>query len=63
MSNKRSTKESLHPSLHGGWNIVAMDKVINALFTSGFTNKSNCSWDIQHPELEDKDRQQNKTLK
>lgn len=63
MSNKRSTKENLHPSLHVGWNIVKADKVINPLFDSVFNNKTNCSWGIQPPELEDWDGELNETLK
>lgn len=37
-------------------------RLFNTFFVSVFNSKTNCSWGIQPPELEDRDREQNKAL-
>ena len=63
ISNKRRAKENLHPLLDVGGNIVTQAEekaeVLNAAFASVFNGKTSCSWGIQPPELEDRDREQN----
>ncbi|KAK4825741.1 hypothetical protein QYF61_002180 [Mycteria americana] len=63
ISNKRRTKENLHPLLDAGGNIVTKDEekaeVLNAFFASVFNSKTSCSPGTQPPELEDRDREQN----
>ncbi|KAK4832285.1 LOW QUALITY PROTEIN: hypothetical protein QYF61_021684 [Mycteria americana] len=60
--NKRRS-ENVHPLLHAGGNIVTKDEekaeVLNAFFASGFNSKTSCSWVTKHPELEDRDEEQN----
>ncbi|GAB0184205.1 mitochondrial enolase superfamily member 1 [Grus japonensis] len=60
ISNKRRTKENLHPSLDAGGNIVTKDEekaeVLNAAFASVFSSKTSCPLGAQPPELEDREQ-------
>lgn len=37
-------------------------ELLNTFFVSVFNSKTNCSWGTRPPELEDRDREQNKAL-
>ncbi|GAB0204509.1 mitochondrial enolase superfamily member 1 [Grus japonensis] len=64
INNKRRAKENLHPLLDAEGNMATKDgekaEVLNAFFASVFNSKTSCSQGIQPPELEDRDREQNK---
>ncbi|KAK4820464.1 hypothetical protein QYF61_027746, partial [Mycteria americana] len=64
ISNKRRAKENLHPLLDVEGNIMTKDEekaeVLKAFFVSAFNSKTSCSAGTQPPELEDRDREQNK---
>uniref|UniRef100_A0A8D0F5L1 Reverse transcriptase domain-containing protein n=1 Tax=Strix occidentalis caurina TaxID=311401 RepID=A0A8D0F5L1_STROC len=59
MSTAKETKESLHPLLDIGGNMVMSDEemleVLNAFFASVFNNKTSCTEGIQPPQPEDRD--------
>ena len=63
-NNKKRAKEKLHSFLDAGENIAATDeekaKVFSAFFASVSYSQTSYSQDIQHPVLEDRDREQNK---
>ncbi|KAK4818051.1 LOW QUALITY PROTEIN: hypothetical protein QYF61_004578 [Mycteria americana] len=63
ISNKRWTKENLHPLLDVGRNIMRKDEekseVLNAFFASVFNSQTSYPQGIQPPELEDRNGEQN----
>ncbi|KAK4828285.1 LOW QUALITY PROTEIN: hypothetical protein QYF61_024950 [Mycteria americana] len=63
ISNKRRTKENLHPLLDAGGNIVAKDEekaeVLHAFFASVLSSKASCFPGTEPRELQDRDGEQN----
>uniref|UniRef100_A0A8D0KSJ6 Reverse transcriptase domain-containing protein n=1 Tax=Strix occidentalis caurina TaxID=311401 RepID=A0A8D0KSJ6_STROC len=59
VNSKRKTRESIHPLLDAGGNMVTSDEekaeVLNAFFASVFNNKTSCIEGIQPPQPEDRD--------
>ena len=66
INNKKRAKENLHTLLDMGGNTATKheekDKVLNAFFVSVFNSQTSYSQGTQPPELEDRDREQNKPL-
>ncbi|KAK4816346.1 hypothetical protein QYF61_015660 [Mycteria americana] len=64
INNKKRAKENLPPLLDAGGNIATKDEekaeVLNAFFASVFNSQTTYPQGSQPPELEDKDREQNK---
>jgi len=64
ISNKKRSKENLHPLLDARGNTANKDgekaEVLNAFFASVFNSQTSCSQGIQPTELEDRDGEQNK---
>ena len=66
IKNKKRAKENLHSLLDARANIANKDgekaEVLDAFFVSVFNSQTSYSQGTQPPELEDRDREQNKPL-